>query len=135
MTPYQFPIVKVEIKKSSSGRTWTWLRSCCSCCCCSCRTAWTSNDWFILAKHVKFEFRLGLDGCRFLHEEKNGDKSLEIVVSYVTRPLSLVESKTLDATIRREGSLFTLLTFCNTIFSCSLILKENIRCVHLPVFY
>ena len=55
--------------------------------------------------------------------------------STVIRPLCLVESYSLDAAVRRERSLFTSLTVCNVIFSCSLIPKENIRCVHLPVFY
>ena len=53
----------------------------------------------------------------------------------ITRPLCLVESYTLDAAVRRERSLFTSFTFCNVMISCSLRPKENIRCVHLPVFY
>ena len=79
VTPYQLLIVKVEIKKSSSvypRRTRTWLRSCCCCHSRCCRTAWTGSACFILAKHVKFEFRLGLEGCRFLHEKKNCNSNL-----------------------------------------------------------
>ena len=44
----------------------------------------------------------------------------------VMRPFCLVESCTLDAAAMQVRSLFTSFTFCNIIFSCSLILKEKI---------
>ena len=47
----------------------------------------------------------------------------------VMRPFCLVKPCTLDAAAMRVRSLFTLLTFCKTIFSCSLILKERIYIV------
>ena len=52
----------------------------------------------------------------------------------VTWPLCLVESHTLDATARREHSLFTSLTFCKVIGSCSLRLNERYICIHSSVF-
>ena len=53
--------------------------------------------------------------------------------AFVIGPLCLVESYTLDAAVWRERSLFTSHTFCHTNISCSLISKENISCVYLPV--
>ena len=50
----------------------------------------------------------------------------------VTIPLCLVELHTLDAAARRERSLFTSLTFCKVIISCSLRLNKRI---HLYPFF
>ena len=47
----------------------------------------------------------------------------------VIRPFCLVKSCMLDAAAMRARSLFSLFTFCNIIFSCSLISKERIYLV------
>ena len=72
---------------------------------------------------------LAFDLAELENEELYLKTTLEIQVldeSGVMRPLRLVESCTLDAAAMQVRSLFTSVTFCNIIFSCSLIPKERI---------